>query len=216
MSIIIEEPIDFITEKNHYLIDGDKFWRATRVKGIINNPGLVNWQVSLGKKESFEIMTARADFGTKNHQLFKLILEGKKLKIKKYDEETQENIKLFNEFLSEHEIKTELLEQHLWNEKLGYAGTADFIGYVDNELMILDWKTSKAIYPDMWLQLSAYVVAFEELTSLKVDKAGILLLRDNKKKFVTKTYNEMLEYFEIFKACLKIYNWQKRKKNANS
>ena len=46
-----------------------------------------------------------------------------------------------------------------------YAGTADFIAKVDGKLTIGDFKTSKAIYPEAALQLSA-------LFGCGVDKHG--------------------------------------------
>jgi hypothetical protein len=211
MSIKIVEPVEFFCESNYYLIDGMKYPRVTRVKGIIKNPGLVAWQVAVGKKKANEIMKKRGDFGTRIHKLIEITLNKEKVELNNYDEETQTTMRLFDVFLTEHDIKPELLEQHLWfklSEEYRYAGTADFIGYVDGKLMLLDWKTSKAIYDDMWLQLSAYVVAFEAITGEKLEGCGILQIRDGKKKYVTKTYYEMMEYFKIFKACLLIHDWQ--------
>jgi len=207
MSLKIIEPIEFLCENNHYLIDGKKYYRVTKIKSIIKNDGLVSWQVSMGRKKAYEIMKKRREFGTRLHKLYQLILYNKKINSKNYDKETQDSLKLFKDFISEYDIKPELLEQHLWSDKYNYAGTADFIGYIDGKLMIGDWKTSKNIYPEYWLQLAAYAVAFEELTNKKVDGCFILMIRDNKKKIEFKTYNEISNEFEIFKACIKIYSW---------
>lgn len=204
---VIKEPIEFIAEANHYLIDGQKFWRVTRVKSVIKNQGLINWQLSVGKQKSYEIMKKRGDFGSTNHKIFKLILEGNRVNPKNYDEETQSNIRLFQEFLSGHNIKPILIEQHLWSKMYEYAGTTDFVGEVDGKLAILDWKTSKAIYDDFWLQLSAYAWALTELTGTRVDNCGIVLFRDGKLKYETRTYGKMMSEFDVFKACLVIWNW---------
>lgn len=209
MSFKIVEPVEFFCESNYYLINGIKYPRVTRVKSIINNLGLVAWQVTVGKKKANSIMKTRGDFGTRIHKLIEISLNGETVDFSNYNEETNVTMRLFNDFLNEHDIKPELIEQHLWfalSEKYRYAGTADFIGYVDGKLMILDWKTSKAIYDDMWLQLAAYVVALEAQTGERVDSCGILQIRDGKKKFVVKTYKELMEEFKVFKACLVIYN----------
>lgn len=209
MSLKIVEPAEFFCESGYYLINGIKYPRVTRIKSVIANPGLIAWQVMVGKKKAMEIMKKRGDFGTRIHKLIELSLKGEKIDLKNYDEETETTMKLFKDFSDEHELKPELLEQHLWfelSDKYRYAGTADFIGYVDGKLMLLDWKTSKAIYPDMWLQLSAYIVAFEAITGERIESCGILQIRDGKKKYVTKTYDEMMEEFKIFKACLVIHN----------
>jgi len=215
MSFKIKEPVEFFCESSYYLINGVKYPRVTRIKSIIANPGLIAWQVAVGKKRSNEIMKTRGDFGTRIHKLVKIKLEGEKIDLSNYDEETNITMRMFDDFLAEHEIKPKLLEQHLWlelSEKYRYAGTADFVGYVDGKLMILDWKTSKAIYDDYWLQLAAYIVALEAQTGERVDACGILQIRDGKKKFVVKTYEEMMEEFKVFKACLVIYNRYRVKK----
>ncbi|GAI11293.1 unnamed protein product [marine sediment metagenome] len=184
MSFKIVEPQEFTCETNHYLIDGVKFPRVTRIKSIISNPGLVNWRLTVGRKKANEIMKVRGEFGSRAHKLIQLTLAGRDVNININDNEMRKTIELFYDFLDEHDIRVKLLEQRLWfklTEKYKYAGTADFIGYVDGKLMLLDWKTSKAIYPDMWLQLAAYVVAFENLTNEKIDSCGILQIRDGKK-----------------------------------
>ena len=55
-------------------------------------------------------------------------------------------------------LKPEVLhmEASVWNMTKGYAGTADVIAKIDGEIWLLDWKTSKDVYPDMGLQLAAY------------------------------------------------------------
>jgi len=215
MSFKIVEPVEFLCESNYYLINGIRYPRVTRIKSIINNPGLVGWQVTVGRKKSNEIMKKRGDFGTLIHKLIQVTLKGETVDLSNYDEEANVTMKLFDDFLTEHEIKPKLLEQHLWLElskEYRYAGTVDFVGYVDGKLMILDWKTSKAIYDDMWLQLAAYIVALEAQTGERVDSCGILQIRDGKKKFVIRTYKEVMAEFKVFKACLVIYNRYRVKK----
>jgi len=215
MSFKIVEPVEFFVESNYYLINGIKYPRVTRIKSIIANPGLITWQVSVGKKKSNDIMKKRGDFGTRIHKLIEISLKGETVDLSNYDEETNVTMKIFKDFATEHELKPKLIEQHLWvklSEDYRFAGTVDFIGYVDGKLMILDWKTSKAIYDDMWLQLSAYVFALEAQTGERVDACGILQIRDGKKKYVVKTYKEMMEEFKVFKACLVVYNRYRVKK----
>jgi len=215
MSFKIVEPVLFFVGSNYYLINDIKYPRVTRIKSVIANPGLIAWQISVGKKKSNEIMRKRGEFGTRIHKLIELSLKGKNVDLSNYDEETKITMRLFDDFTGEHEIKPKLLEQHLWvklSDEYRFAGTVDFIGYVDGKLMILDWKTSKAIYDDMWLQLSAYVFALETQTGERVDSCGILQIRDGKKKLVVKSYKEMMEEFKVFKASLVIYNRYRVKK----
>lgn len=211
MKIEIQIPDELIIEKNHYLINGKKYYRVTRIKSVINNQGLNNWIASIGQKKAFEIMKKSAAFGSKNHKLFALILTKKEVNAENYDEDTKCNLNLLKEFITEHKIRPILVEQTLWSE-YGYAGTTDFVGYVDDELMLLDWKTGNGIYPDYWLQLSAYVWALNELTGIKIDKVGIVRFKNNKTEYKTKKYGEVMKDFELFKCCLYLYlNYPKSK-----
>lgn len=82
------------------------------------------------------------------------------------------------------------------------------LSMVDGKLMILDWKTSRGIYDEYWLQMAAYVQSFEELTGIKVDGVGILHIRDGEHQFVTKTYDEVMKFLPVFLAAQLIYNWK--------
>jgi hypothetical protein len=46
-----------------------------------------------------------------------------------------------------------------------YSGTLDAVGKIGKTPMLVDWKTSSRIYPDMALQLSAYAEAYNEMNS---------------------------------------------------
>jgi len=70
-----------------------------------------------------------------------------------------------NAFLTwEHSHEIEYLEVELSIGDLvnGYAGTMDFLAWVDRELTLGDFKTSKGVYPEFWLQLAAYAHAVIE------------------------------------------------------
>jgi len=45
------------------------------------------------------------------------------------------------------------------NDLMGYAGTLDALAEVDGVPMLVDFKTSKSIYPEYWMQAAAYRVA---------------------------------------------------------
>jgi PD-(D/E)XK nuclease superfamily protein len=66
------------------------------------------------------------------------------------------------QFLDEHEVRPIMLERVLFSPTEAFIGTVDFIGYVDDELVVGDWKTSKRLYVENWLQEAAYVHAYQE------------------------------------------------------
>lgn len=116
------------------------------------------------------------------------------------------------QFLDEHEVKPLLLERVLFSPSNAYVGTVDFVGYVDGELVIGDWKSSKKLYPENFLQLAAYVHAYaEEFDKLihtrylwNIKKSGEGL--EMEKKGID-TYQEDLSAFQ---NCLGLYNWKRQ------
>ncbi len=63
-----------------------------------------------------------------------------------------------------------------------YAGTVDLDVIIEwpktqeRQRILLDWKTSKAIYPEYLLQLAAYKMAREEELGVKYDGVGVCLI----------------------------------------
>ena len=81
------------------------------------------------------------------------------------------------DFRKRHEVENKLIEVNMISEKLGYAGTMDRYAVVNGIPMIIDIKTSGAIYPFYWLQLAAYKKLMEEkYPKLPVKQVGILWL----------------------------------------
>jgi hypothetical protein len=81
------------------------------------------------------------------------------------------------EFRNRFQFVTESIEMNIISKKLGYAGTIDRIIDMNGEKILIDIKTSNAIYPSYWLQLAAYRSLLTEKEGYNpVDKVGILWL----------------------------------------
>jgi len=204
----ISEPFEYIQRSRYYLINGTKYDRVTSVLNIIDKPALRMWYANAGVKRARHISQTRADIGTTVHKLIEIHLSGEEVQLDNYDDEIKQSILLFQEFQKKNNLIPEGVEVFLWNDEYEYAGTTDFIGMCNGKRMILDWKTSKMIYEEYWLQLSAYVIAFEALTNVKVDGAGILCIRDGTTTFKDITYDEAKKLFEIFIAAKKLNRWK--------
>jgi hypothetical protein len=63
-----------------------------------------------------------------------------------------------------------LTETCVYSLKYGYAGTLDVVGMCSAKgvASIVDWKTSKRIYPKYRMQTAAYAKAYSEMTGLRV------------------------------------------------
>ena len=57
------------------------------------------------------------------------------------------------------------VEQPIWGD--GYAGTIDWIAEGPDGLELLDWKTSRGIYPEHHLQVSAYLESARKFAPIK-------------------------------------------------
>ena len=56
------------------------------------------------------------------------------------------------------------VERPVWHPQFLYAGTIDLIGRRGNELIVLDWKRSKALYRSNMAQVVAYAMALSATT----------------------------------------------------
>ena len=82
------------------------------------------------------------------------------------------------DFRSRFELEILMSEFNIINENLGYAGTLDRVVKMNDKKILLDIKTSNAIYPFYWLQLAAYKKLYESigLKSGGIDEVAILWL----------------------------------------
>jgi hypothetical protein len=80
------------------------------------------------------------------------------------------------EFRKRFQFVTDCIELNIISKELGYAGTIDRVIKMEGETILLDIKTSNAIYPSYWLQLAAYRSLLMNAAGARVDKVAILWL----------------------------------------
>ena len=117
------------------------------------------------------------------------------------------------DFFDQHDFKPLLMERPLWMPQEGFVGTPDFVGYIDGELCVADYKTSKRIYSEYWMQLAALqamfmnefpgkVVRTRWAINIKKDGTGL----ETQKRGLD-TFSEDLE---AFRACFVLYGWNRK------
>jgi len=200
-------------------LDGKRVPGVTTVLGILSKPALIHWAWDLGTKgiDYRVFRDDKADIGTLAHAMILAHLEGKKADTSNY---TQKQIDLAeNSFIKyldwekEHTIEPVLLEFPLVSEYLHYGGTPDNYCDLDGEPTLLDYKTGKDIYVEMYYQLAAYRNLLIE-AGMVVKKAKIIRIgRDEIEGFEeSPEIYDFTDYLEVFKSCLRIYNLQKKLK----
>lgn len=180
-------------------------------KGI----GYYRWLANQGWDNAEEAMQAAGRRGSKVHEAISLLLLGNKLsmddKLRNTDTGEPEDITLeeweaIMSFVAWHqEYKPKMLanEKTLFNEEHRFAGTADFICEIAGEKWLIDFKTSKDVWPSHELQVSAYAHALPP--ELKPDKLAILQVGYTRNKNRWKL-TELEDKFDLFLASKAI--WQ--------
>ena len=87
-----------------------------------------------------------------------------------------------------------------------YAGFLDSMGTMGKDLWLLDFKSSKAIYPPMHFQVAGYQIAWEEEMRRKIDRRMILKFGKNTGEFEAKELPKSEEKADkkAFLSCLDI------------
>lgn len=82
----------------------------------------------------------------------------------------------FEDWARAHEVRPVHIEQVVYSRTYRYAGTMDLLAYVDGELALVDFKTSKGVYAEYHLQTAAYRHALNEMGHGPVTNAYIVRL----------------------------------------
>lgn len=150
-----------------------------------------------GKRAYKNIAKDATDVGSIVHSLIEQHICGDALAIP----ENEEVKKSFQSFLDwESERKPKWLESELvvYSPKHKYAGTMDFLAKIDGKITLGDFKTSKMISEEYFLQLASYQNALEEI-GVKVEQRMIVRVpKDGKpveELIVPTSYERDLECF---------------------
>ena len=128
-----------------------------------------------------------ADEGTQTHEMIEKYLEGEKINWLDDRGQTTCSLEVWKMLLKFVEFwdtyKPELLgsEVHLFSDEHEYAGTGDLTVKIDDEIWLLDIKTSNSLHTSYDLQLAAYAKAWNETYEEKVIRTGILWLKSSKR-----------------------------------
>jgi len=88
------------------------------------------------------------------------------------------------------------------------AGTLDFLCYMNEELTLIDFKTSNAVDQISYsAQVAAYKYFFEKMTGIKIKHCKILHLSKDYDKFTVYKINKLPAAWKAFKQICGIYDW---------
>jgi genome maintenance exonuclease 1 len=140
-----------------------------------------NWRKRVGIEEANKITKRATSRGTDTHSLIESYLLN----------EILPSVQVISEYLfkiAKPTIKRinniHCLESSLYSEVLGVAGSVDTIADFDDELSVIDYKTSKEPKPIEWLegyfvQAMFYGMAYYEMTGTQIKKLVIIMTCEN-------------------------------------
>lgn len=192
-----------------YQIDGVQVPSVTTIlRDAVPKPQLHEWIGRVGREKAEEIRNAAGRFGDQMHSLIEAYASGQKVEPPDTHEIQLAN---FETWASRHIRKWHHFEVAAYSRKHSYAGTIDAIATLSTgELALVDFKTSKAIRPEYYLQVAAYRYAdYCSDPSVSLDKLQtcIIVHLDRKTKLWEHVYAGEYEDFLTFLAFRKAYAW---------
>ena len=192
-----------------YFVEGNAYPSVTTVIGEMKKKSIMEWRRKVGEEEANAISKRATTRGNKCHKLAEDYLSNKPLD--RYKDDVL-SLGLF------HQIRPYIdkinnihaLEESLYSHTLKLAGRVDCIAEYDNELAIIDFKTSTKYKREEWIQdyfsqETAYAIMFQELTGLKVKQLVTIIAVETGtpqvfvKKDILTYVPKLKEYIDYYK-----------------
>lgn len=165
---------------------GEKYPSITTVLSSYNKKSLFEWRQRVGQEEANRISRLASSRGTKLHNVIEkyLLNEMTELKMKSLMPDIKS---LFYQVKSTLDLNVNDIygiEKSLYSNKLKIAGRCDCIAKWNNELSILDWKTSSKLKEESYIQNyfiqgTAYAEMFEELTGNTIEQFVVVIVTED-------------------------------------
>jgi genome maintenance exonuclease 1 len=187
----------------YYTVNGKPMVSITSVTSHFNKEIFSKWRKRVGEEEANRISKRSTDRGTKVHTCIENFLYNKEIPStdplpKQLFLQAKNALSNINNIYA--------LEESLYSEFLGVAGTVDCIAEYTGEngipeLAIIDFKTAEKPKPVNWIenyfvQATAYGVMFHEMMSIDVKKLVILMTCENGEVAVYEEY-DIEKYYKL-------------------
>ena len=184
--------IDFDSENHQYKVDGQQRPSVTQVLSIANSYKWVNKN----------ILDKAGKFGTAVHKATELY-DHNNLNMESLAVVLIPYLEGWKQFLADTSFRIIEIECQVAS-KLGYAGTFDRLGYLDNKLTLVDIKTSTVVPKTTALQLAAYAHAYEEIYKKRIQQRISVQLKPC--NYMITNYSNPTDFL-TFMNFLTVYKW---------
>ena len=195
------------------LPSGKKAPSITSITSFYNRQTFINWRKRVGEEEANKITKVATGRGTRFHDLVEKYLSNEDVSsLKGVLPSTKARWIAARESLNKID-NIHALEKPLYSEYFGIAGRVDCIAEYEGELAVIDFKTSKKIKPEKWLQNyfvqeTAYACMYYEMTGISVKKIVTLMVADNGDVKVYEKTNKS-DYIKLLTKYIKEFVTQK-------
>ena len=217
------EQITFLDRRVYKKEEGVYYPSVTTVLQYMpKNKFFDNWLKDVGHNADL-IMRKAAEEGTAVHNAVEDLIKGNEITWMdefgnaKYNLTVWQMILKAAEFFQTYKPEVIATEEFTFSDQHQYAGTADLVVKMDNQIWLLDVKTSNNLHRSYDLQLAAYAKAWEEMFGQKIDRTGILWLKSSKRSaakkdgvyqghgWEIKQVDKIEENFELFQTIYSLY-----------
>ena len=192
-------------------VSGQKVPSVTQIIGHNlgwNTQALLGWTRAKMKQgiDPIRLRDFAGEVGTVAHGLVEQELTGDMFNIYEYPAEAvtaaQVAYAAFQSFQSTNDLKTESVEIPIVHEDLLYGGTIDWIGNMNGERCMIDFKTSSNVYPTHFVQLAAYRELYTHQFGEELGKAYILHMDKKTGNHALHVIVEFEKYWQTFEHLL--------------
>lgn len=208
---LLELYTETINGKRHYVTPSGKYPSITSVLSSFPNPAIVAWRKRVGDEEANRVSRIATSRGTKLHSLCEHYLLNEEIDKTKFMPDALSSFYSFKSLLNNIN-NIHKLEAPLYSDKLRVAGRVDAIAEYNEQLSIIDFKTSKKEKKEEWIedyfiQTTFYSMCYAELTGIVAKNVVILVSVDDGEnqefvkptaQYIPKVIQKIKDYYNLY------------------
>ena len=168
---------------------GNVYKSITTALSKYNKQAIQEWRNAVGEEEANRVAGRASRRGSALHQACEDYVNNKlnDMKIKMMMPNIKELFIQLRPELDEHVGNIYSVEQALYSDKLKVAGRTDLIADWDNEIAVIDYKSStkeklEENIQNYFMQGTAYALMYEEIVGTPIDKIVIAIAVEESKR----------------------------------
>lgn len=182
----VELSEEYIEGKRHYVLpDGTKFRSVTTILGEKKDKTALNeWRQRVGEEEAKKIITQASRRGTAVHKIAEKYVLNDPEYAKGAMPSGLDSFNSLKKYLDKHVDNIYGIELPLHSFELKTAGRCDLIAEFDGIPSIIDFKTSRKMKREDWIQdyfyqTTCYSLMFEEMYEIQIPQIVVMIAVDD-------------------------------------